>query len=150
MLLIDYHNFLLHHIAWRLSRQNSFELFDSRWVEQSWSDLNSFRQRIDTHRHNVISLTANLELKKVSPRRWMSTAEDFAHIEEQFKMLGEKAENLLGSFTGLAGMVGNRQALDEARSVGLLTVLGMAFVPLSLIASLFSMSDKYRPGAQDF
>jgi hypothetical protein len=150
MLLIEYNKFLLYHIGWKLSRQNSFEIFDSVWVEQTWSDLNSFHQRIHTHHQNAVMVTANLELKKSTNKDWMSTTEDFAHIEEQFLSLRQKAESLLDSFTGLAGMVGNRQSLNEARSVGLLTVLGMAFVPLSLVASLFSMSDDYRPGAGDF
>ena len=95
-------------------------------------------------------LIANLELTKNTTRHWMRTTEDFTNIEEQFLSLRQKAESLLNSFTGLAGMVGNRQSLDEARSVGLLTVLGIAFVPLSLVASLFSMSDEYRPGAGNF
>lgn len=150
MLLIEYNRFLLYHIGWKLSRRNSFEIFNSAWVEQTWSDLNSFHQRIQTHHQNIVMVTANLELKKNITKGWMSTAEDFAHIEEQFLSLRQKAEILLDSFTGLAGMVGNRQSLDQARSVGLLTVLGMAFVPLSLVASLFSMSDEYRPGAGDF
>lgn len=150
MLLIEYNRYLLYHIGWQLSRRNSFEIFKSTWVEQTWSDLNSFHQRIQTHYHNVLMLNANLELRKSTPKGWMNTAQDFAHVEEQFLSLRRKAEILLDSFTGLAGMVGNRQSLDEARSVGMLTLLGMAFVPLSLVASLFSMSDEYRPGAGKF
>lgn len=150
MLLIEYNRFLLYHIGWKLSRRSSFEIFNSVWVEQTWSDLNSFLQRIQTHHQNIIMMTANLELKKSTTKGWMSTTEDFVHIEEQFLSLRQRAESLLDSFTGLAGMVGNRQSLDEARSVGLLTLLGMAFVPLSLVASLFSMADEYRPGAGDF
>lgn len=150
MLLIEYTRYLLYHIGWKLSRRKSFEIFESTWVEQTWSDLNSFHQRIQTHYQNILMLSANLELKKSTTRGWMSTTEDFTHIEEQFLLLRQKAEILLDSFTGLAGMVGNRQSLDEARSVGLLTLLGMAFVPLSLVASVFSMSDEYRPGAKDF
>lgn len=150
MLLIEYNRFLLYHIGWKLSRQNSFEIFNSVWVEQTWSDLNSFHCRIQTHHQNIVMVTANLELKKSTTKGWMNTTADFAHIEEQFLSLRQKGEILLDSFSGLAGMVGNRQSLDEARSVGLLTFLGIAFVPLSLVASLFSMSDEYRPGAEDF
>lgn len=150
MLLIEYNRYLLYHIGWKLSRRDSFEIFKSIWVEQTWSDLNSFHQRIQTHYHNILMLTANLELKESITKGWMRTTQDFAHIEEQFLSLRQKAEILLDSFTGLAGMVGNRQSLDEARSVSLLTLLGMAFVPLSLVASLFSMSDEYRPGVGNF
>ncbi|KAF7509271.1 hypothetical protein GJ744_008165 [Endocarpon pusillum] len=150
MLLIEYNKFLLYHIGWKLSRRDSIEIFNSVWVEQTWSDLNSFHQRIQTHHQNIAMLTADLELKKSIAIGWIRTTEDFAHIEDQFLSLRQKAENLLDAFTGLAGMVGNRQSLDEARSVGILTVLGVTFVPLSLVASLFSMSDEYRPGAGDF
>ena len=150
MLLIAYNRYLLYNIGWELSRRDSFEIFESTWVEQTWSDLNSFHQRIQTHYQNVLMLSANLELKKNTTEGWMSTTQDFAHIEDQFRSLSQKAEILLDSFSGLAGMVGNRQSLNEARSVGLLTLLGIAFVPLSLVASLFSMSDEYRPGAGNF
>ena len=150
MLLIEYNRYLLYHIGWKLSRRNTFEIFKSIWVEQTWSDLNSFHQRLQTHHQNILMLTADLELRKSTIKGWMSTNQDFAHIEDQLLSLRQKAEILLDSFTGLAGMVGNRQSLNETRSVGLLTLLGMAFVPLSLVASLFSMSDEYRPGAGDF
>ena len=150
MLLIEYNRYLLFDIGSKLSRRNSFEIFENTWVEQTWSDLTSFHQRMQTNHHNILMLSANLELTKSTTKGWMSTTQDFAHIEVQFLSLRQKAEVLLDSFTGLAGMVGNRQSLHEARSVGLLTLLGMAFVPLSLVASLFSMSDDYRPGTGNF
>lgn len=150
MLLIEYNRYLLYDIGWKLSRRDSFEIFESTWVEQTWSDLTSFHQRMQTNHHNILMLSADLELKKSTIKGWMSTTQDFAHIEVQLLSLRQKAEILLDSFTGLAGMVGNRQSLHEARSVGLLTLLSMAFVPLSLVVSLFSMSDDYRPGAGNF
>jgi Mg2+ and Co2+ transporter CorA len=47
-------------------------------------------------------------------------------------------------------MVGNRQSLDEAASVRVLTLLGMTFLPLSLVSSLFSMGGAFLPGERLF
>jgi hypothetical protein len=46
--------------------------------------------------------------------------------------------------------VGNRQSLFEARSVRLLTLLGMTVLPLSFTSGLFSMSGEYAPGNSHF
>jgi hypothetical protein len=80
----------------------------------------------------------------------MDASEDFLTFEELYQNLKRKAEGLVSSFTGLAGIVGNRQSLTEARSVRLLTVLGMAFLPLSFTSGLFSMTAQYLPGASKF
>jgi Mg2+ and Co2+ transporter CorA len=54
------------------------------------------------------------------------------------------------SFSGLSGIIGSRESLTEAGTIGRLTVLGMVFLPLSHVSSLFSMSDNYLPGAKSF
>ena len=80
----------------------------------------------------------------------MSTPEDFATLDDLFQSLKKQAESLVSSFTGLAGIVGNRQSLNEARSVRFLTALGMAFLPLSFTSGLYSMTAPYLPGASKF
>ena len=81
----------------------------------------------------------------------MDTTPDFpVHRRLGFWSLRQVAERLLGSFDSIAGLVATRQSLHEARSVGTLTRLCMVFLPLSLIAGLFSMSDHYQPGAEPF
>ena len=152
MLLISYHRSLLSSLGWRLSRRDSLDVFDPSWVERAWSDLQSFQRRLEDHHRNVGLAISDLQLsRKANPSsHWMDTASDFLYIEAQLERLRNQADGLLNSFTSLAGIVGTRQSLDEARSVRVLTVLGMTFLPLSLVASLLSLSGNYQPGKAKF
>lgn len=73
----------------------------------------------------------------------------------------ENARNWVGkinaSITGLTGIAGNRQAfreqqlsLEAAVRTQNITTLGLLFVPLAYIATLFSMSGEYGPGGGKF
>ena len=88
---------------------------------------------------------------------WETSAKDFHVIQRKLLSLKNRSNNMLASFTGLAGILGNRQALKEAnrslheaRSVKILTFLGMIFLPLSLTSGLLSMNGEYNPGASQF
>lgn len=147
MLLIEYQRFLLMEL-----RKPNLEDSASTTVESAWGNLQTFRRRLANHQRHVALATAALGLgSSANPSSqaygdWRDTAVDFEHIAAELQRLSERAENLLGSFIGLASMVGNRQSLDEARSVRVLTVLGMTFLPLSLVASLLSMGGAFLPG----
>lgn len=152
MLLINYHRTLLSHLGWRLSRRDSLDVFDPEWVEKAWSDLQSFLRRLDDHHLKVgLAISAmHLEPQTTTPGVSRSIHTDFQYIENQLQRLKIRADGLLNSFTSLQSIIGNRQSLDEARSVRILTVLGMTFLPLSLVASLLSMGGNFMPGASDF
>lgn len=152
MLLIQYTRSLLNHLAWVLSRRDSFADLNVDWVEERWSDLLSFHRRCDDHRGNIQAIIAGLSPEDMTTkeRSWTDVRVDFAHIERQFGRLQEKSDSLISSFTGLASIVGNRQSLAEARSVRLLTLLGLTFLPLSFISGLFSMATPYSPGNSSF
>lgn len=152
MLLIEYTRYLINHLGWKLTRRDGFEIFDSSWVEKAWSDINAFHRRIDDHVRNVTTARWTLGHTGLPkpPNEWTSTVQDFRHIEDELLHLRDRSEGLLNSLTSLAGIVGNRQALSEARSVRVLTILGMTFLPLSLVASLFSMTEHFSPGAGQF
>ena len=42
------------------------------------------------------------------------------------------------------------RSIREAKSVKALTILGIVFIRLAFVASLFSMSDPFRPGGRLF
>ncbi len=136
------------------------EFLDSAWIEQAWSDLSSLHRRLDLKCRSIRRANDELGISRchdaqgkgfsVAKHPWMETAPDFLHIEAELLALRQVAERLLGSFDSLAGHVGTRQLLEEARSVGTLTRLGMVFLPLALIAGLFSMYDHYQPGGEQF
>jgi Mg2+ and Co2+ transporter CorA len=89
-------------------------------------------------------------LEPGDPAKWVNTRKDFKAIELRLLQLKAKSDNLIASFGGLASMVSNRQSLVEARTVRLLTILGMTFLPLSFTSGLFSMAGSFTPGGSQF
>jgi Mg2+ and Co2+ transporter CorA len=159
LLLLGYYRFVLNHLSWTLTRQHSLGAFDVGRVERAWSDLQAYHRRLMDHHHNVGLLITALQLPRESkpatyhtnqPNPWKDTAPDFLHIETELERLKQHAEGLQNSFTSLAGIVVSRQSLDEARSVRVLTVLGMTFLPMSLVAGLLSMGGDYLAGETRF
>ena len=52
--------------------------------------------------------------------------------------------------TSFIQLIESRRALLETANVTRLTVLAIIFVPLSYVATVFSMSEKYGPGGPNF
>ncbi|KAK5052721.1 hypothetical protein LTR84_002587 [Exophiala bonariae] len=164
MLLLSYYGFVLNHLSWSLTRKDSLDSFGMGRVQRAWSDLQAYHRRLKDHHHNIGLLILALQLSREpnsashpanqpSARThdaWKDTAPDFVYIETELERLKDHAKGLQSSFTSLAGIAGNRQSLDEARSVRILTVLGMTFLPMSLVASLLSMGGDYLPGESRF
>lgn len=82
--------------------------------------------------------------------RWIDPAPDFHYIYLRLKLLKARADTLIGAMTGLASIAGNRQALDEAKRSKRLTLVGLVFIPLAYSSSLFSMSNQFAPGEDQF
>lgn len=81
----------------------------------------------------------------IKRRTWDSCVEDFEAISARMDALRRRTELLADSFVGLASMAGMQESLDEARNVQILTFLGIFFLPLSWIASIFAIDDRPHP-----
>lgn len=79
------------------------------------------------------------------PQVWDGCVEDFEAISAKMDALRRRTEVLADSFVGLASMAGMQESLDEARNVQILTFLGIFFLPLSWIASIFAIDDRPHP-----
>lgn len=143
---------LLSHLAWLLSRRQTFHDFQMSWVEECWSDLVALQRRIDDHRRNlrVIGQTLRSSNAWQALDGWINPIPDFLFIDEQFRNAKEKSESLIAIFSGLAGIVANRRSLLEARGASALAFVGTIFVPMSLIASILSLPNNYQPGGPRF
>jgi hypothetical protein len=152
MLLAEYNRALLSHLEWLLSRRETFAKLTLQWVEERWSDLQSFNRRCEEyHRDLKLIIRGNRIDRNIHNRSdWMDVSEDFLTLEEDFWDLKKKAEGLVSSYTGLASIVSSRHSLAEARGIRILTYLGMFFLPLSCVSGLFSMSEEYLPRAPKF
>lgn len=96
--------------------------------------------------------------------RWLDPTLDFQFLHLRFSELRRRVECMNGAVTGLASITGNRQAhreqqlaletarrsMREANRTKAVTLVGLVFIPLAYVSSLFSMTDSYAPGGRDF
>jgi hypothetical protein len=153
MLLTEYLRSLANELGWRLSRD--LNQMNIPGLEEGWSDLQSWMPRCSEYGDMVESILLLGDIIKgqrvgSTVAHWTDCLEDFCLIQKNLIKLKSRADAHVASFMGLAGIAGNRQSLNEARSVHILTVLGTFFIPLSFCTGLFSMSSGYLPGEGRF
>ncbi|KAI1374085.1 hypothetical protein F4677DRAFT_179406 [Hypoxylon crocopeplum] len=145
-----------------MGRQSNFARFDLSAVEANWSDIQTLERRLS---HFFIDLEESLVQLRVpldtpNPNQiisWQDVEADFRFLYHRFKWVRESVDRVNSSLTGLASIAGNRQAFRE-QEVSLrlaersrnLTFIGLLFIPLSLISSIFSMAEPYGPGQDKF
>ncbi len=156
-------------IQFNLSRRKDLTSFAIAAVEEQWSDVQALERRIGEYRDDLEAIMLQLRIPFGNPNLkdmadWKDSIPDYQYLYWRFKEISQRANSLNGSTAALAGLTNNRQAVKaqelaleatersirEAKSVKALTILGVVFVPLAYIATLFSMSDPYRPGGEMF
>lgn len=169
MTLIKYVKSMLNHLSFRLSQRTNLNELDSTWVESGWSDLQVWTWRCNKYCQRVEAIMDSLGIDEQSNLRsdsntlpgtmsiTTSCGKDFQGIHRQLMGLRERSEMLVSDFNSVAAIILNREALreanrsiQEAKSVRVLTLLGMVFLPLGLASSLLSMTDDYSPGEKNF
>lgn len=141
---------------------SDFGKLDLAAVEANWSDCQTLERRLQLHCLDLEGILVQLRLPSGRPdpreiNSWQDVAADFQMLYHQYNHARSWVEKLNSSMTALAGIAGNRQAFREQR-VSLeaaartrnITTLGLVFVPLAYVATLFSMSGDYAPGRQRF
>jgi len=88
---------------------------------------------------------------------WMAVDQDFQPIHRRFRNLQTRMQTLISLNTGLAGLVGSKQSVleakrsvKEAKTMKVLTFLGLIFIPLAFSCSLLSMNESYLPATGHF
>jgi hypothetical protein len=151
-------------MQFHMTRRNQalLDYFTPEFVEAQWSDSQVLERRLSEYLGQVESIMMQLRIPLELPdptrvQSWMDTTADFQFVYMRLKDIRHRAESLNAATAGLAGMSGNRQALREqerslreAKSTRALTFLGLIFIPLAYVASLFSMADPYGPGGGSF
>lgn len=175
LLLIEYIRGMLSNQEWSLSRQHQdISEIQIAWAEQRWSDLQSWSRRCSEYCDNLESILDGLgipfpenqdaNIDKDCPSspnnnnpEWTRSEKDFPLIRRKLVGLKRRSDTLISSLAGLVSILSSRQALkeatrslQEAKSVKVLTLLGMMFAPLFFTSGLLSMSADYLPGAPGF
>ena len=151
-----------------LARRQGSTSFAIIAIEEQWSDVQVLERRIGEYRDDLETIMLQLRIPFENPALnntgWKESIADFQFLRLRFREISERANALNGSIAALAGLTNNRQAMEaqelalkaaersirEAKSVKALTIIGIVFIPLAFVASLFSMSDPFRPGERLF
>lgn len=81
---------------------------------------------------------------------WDALEEDYEFLHTEVTEHGERLEAMVPLVTSAAALIESRRSLYETANVTRLTILALVFVPLSYIASIFSMADDFGPGGARF
>ncbi|KAK0729285.1 Utp11 protein-domain-containing protein [Apiosordaria backusii] len=149
------------HVQHSMSRQENLDYFNTTAVEKQWSDVQSYERRLSYYCIDLESIMIQCRIPFSSPdtsrTNLQSSEADFQFLYMSLKDVRRRVEILSSSITGLAGIAGNRQAVEEqvlsrqeATSVKTLTVVGLVFIPLGFVASLFGMEEGFSPGRERF
>lgn len=151
---------LISRVQSSMSRQEKLDRFGTALVEKQWSDVQSYERRVSIYCHELDSIMHQCRIplhQQESKEGWLDVAGDFQCIRSTLRDLQRRVELLNSSVTGLAGIAGNRQAVEEqklsrheATSMKALTIVGLVFLPLSFTASLFGMPSPYGFGEKQF
>ncbi|CAM1510821.1 Fc.00g083340.m01.CDS01 [Cosmosporella sp. VM-42] len=164
MQVINYNGGLLFSMERPLLRRDDLSSIEMAWAEGRWSDLQTASRRcgdyIDSLEELMLCLkipASELENLPTPIQTWTDSNIDFQHLLRQAITLKDRASAMNEAFTGLTGIVGNAQSnreaqrsIREAKSVKVLTLIAMIFIPLSFTCGLFSMGENYLPGKSRF
>ena len=81
---------------------------------------------------------------------WDALREDYEFINGEVDSHGQRLEAMIPLVTSAVQLVESRRSLVETANVSRLTVLALVFIPLTYVASIFSMSDQFGPSGSKF
>lgn len=77
-------------------------------------------------------------------------AQDWIYVLKRFQAWSLRVQDINNAALNLISITDSARSLRVSQDANRLTVLGSVFLPLSLVASLFSMSGNVRPGQAHF
>ena len=116
-LLNGYIGALLSELDYNISRRNrAISRFQIEWVEERWKDLQAWTRQCSKYCESVEETMYSFEIPIESElsKSWKNGDKDFIIIQKRLLSMSKRCNDLLASFTGLAGILGNRRVLKEA------------------------------------
>lgn len=135
-----YYEYSLHNIQCRLHDNDIVDL--QRW-----------RRRIKQSQHKLRLLVEFIEYwsqQETNRQPWDMALKDLNYVLLQLEEYGHALEQMVPVATSMVQLLDSRRSILEATNVRRLTYIALVFVPLSWVASLFSMSDDFSPGHEQF
>jgi Mg2+ and Co2+ transporter CorA len=112
-------------------------------------------------RHRAIQSRAKIESTKIFVHYWLDQQNnrsniwnliltDLDSLSKQIEQYGQSLERIIPIVTSMVQLYDARRSVTESINVRRLTYVALIFVPLSWVATLFSMADDYGPGKPRF
>ncbi|TLD04342.1 uncharacterized protein PgNI_12017 [Pyricularia grisea] len=117
-------------------------------------DLQRWRRRCQQSKHKlkIIAEFADYhtppEQDKHSP--WNMILKDIEHVQSELQDFAQSLEQMIPVATSMVQILDARYSVVHAANSTRLAYVALIFVPLSWVASLFSMSEGYGPGGELF
>ncbi|KAF2825393.1 hypothetical protein CC86DRAFT_446724 [Ophiobolus disseminans] len=122
--------------------------------------LNFNLRNLQTWRRRVLSTQGKLrqavrfiyrrQAVNGASENWDALWEDYQFIIAEIDNHGQRLEAMIPVVTSAVQLVESRRSLIATTNVSRLTVLALIFIPLTYVASIFSMSEQFGPGGSKF
>lgn len=115
-------------------------------------DLQRWRRRSKQSQNKLSMLAKFIDYgtQREGGQHWEMVLNDIQHVRQQLVYYSQSLEQIVMVATSMVQLFDSRRSILEAINVRRLTYIALIFVPLSWVASLFSMSDAYSPGHRNF
>ncbi|KAK6349130.1 hypothetical protein TWF730_009886 [Orbilia blumenaviensis] len=121
------------------------------------ADVRRWRHRVIQTRSMIQSTRQFIkyrleQLKPAKPERgpWDLVLRDLDYLSSRIEFQGLSLESLVPVVTSVYQLLDSRRSIAEAVNVRRLTIIALIFVPLSWVASVFSMGEDFAPGQPKF
>lgn len=114
------------------------------------NEVNTLRRRVTWY---IAEMKTNLEALGISPDIASSTStsdQDFLALHARLLNYQSWAEKLMNVLTTHVNLMETEKSISDSKSLSRLTVLGFIFVPVSFVATLFSMGGDFAVGQSRF
>lgn len=143
------------HVMSRYFKYYEYSLHDiqNQLHDSDLVDLQRWRRRAMQSQHKLRLLTEYIDhwlQQEANKQHWEVVLKDINYILSQLGHYGQSLEQMIPVATSMVQLLDSRRSMLEAANVSRLTYIALVFVPLSWVASLFSMSDNYSPGHEHF
>lgn len=156
MALIEYWKSLLSVVEYRL-RKNRGGIQNLRMLEPTLTELFSWNLRLSQYCEYTeaalygLRILPNPDIDALTGKdRWSTCDEDFRYVHQRMLTMKKRTNELISSVNGLIAIVEAKRALSQARTLTMLTIIGVLFLPLGFTSALFSMGQNYGPGQSQF
>ncbi|KAK4233549.1 zinc transport protein ZntB [Achaetomium macrosporum] len=143
------------HLLSRYFKYYEYSLHDiqTRLHDSDIVDLQRWRRRCMQSRRKLRLLRAFIEHwlpHEADKQPWDLVLRDVDDVLWHLEHYSRSLEQMIPVATSMVQLHDSQHAMLETANVSRLTFIALVFVPLSWVASLFSMSDHYSPGGERF